>query len=121
MLSINAEHYCSWTILIQRFWTQGSDWACLNLTFTSHVCDADVSTFSIDRDLGLSMVSEGREIHVVFTKITIITPRISLLPSFSRFNQFSVVRVRRERSLRLCESLSKGRLAFTRWPTCSLI
>jgi hypothetical protein len=40
---------------------------CLNLIFISHVRDADDSTFSIDRDLVLSMISEGMEIHVVFT------------------------------------------------------
>jgi hypothetical protein len=45
----------------------GSDRARLNLIFISHVRDHDDSNFSIDRDLGLSMISEGREIHVVFT------------------------------------------------------
>jgi hypothetical protein len=37
------------------------------LIFISQIRDADDSTFSIDRDLGLSMISEGREIHGVFT------------------------------------------------------
>jgi hypothetical protein len=58
-----------------------SDRDCLNLIFISHVRDADDSTFSIDRDLRLSMISEGGEIHGVFTEVTIITPRISFLPS----------------------------------------
>jgi hypothetical protein len=52
---------------VQESGTQQSDQDCLNLMFISHVHDADDSTFSIDGDLGLSMNSEGREIHVVFT------------------------------------------------------
>jgi hypothetical protein len=120
MLSIDAQYYCSWTFLVSKFWTQGSNLACLNLIFISDVRDADDSTFSIDRDLVLNMISEGREIHVVSTEVTIMTPKIPLLPSFSCFNQFPVVRVRRERSLYLGESVSKFRLIFTRLPACSL-
>jgi hypothetical protein len=92
---------------VQKSWTQASDPASLNLMFISHVCDADDSTFSIDRDLGLSMIPDGREIHLVLTEVTIITPRISLLHAFSCFNQFTFVRVLRERSLHLYESLSR--------------
>jgi hypothetical protein len=68
----------------------------------------------------LSMISEGMEIHVVFTWVAMITPRISLLHSFSCFNLSTVVRVLRERSLHLCESFSKFRWAFTRFPTYPL-
>jgi hypothetical protein len=116
--TINAEHHCSWTFLVYELWTQGSDRACFNLMFISHIRDADNSIFSIDRDLWLSTISEGREIHVVFTEVTIITPRISLLLSFSCFNSFTVVRVLRQRSLHLCESVGQFRFAFTLLPIC---
>jgi hypothetical protein len=62
---------------VQKSWSHGSDRAGLNLIFSSHVRDADDSTFSIDGDLGLSMISEGREIQRVFTEVTVVTPRIS--------------------------------------------